>query len=577
MLSTGRLIDDFCQNHLSSPPQLPKHEFNTLAQKFQSEFDDRNKKYTFLCELLNALSRKIHEREGSALIYFFDHHHSPLSCHPWGKTNLMNPRAISAETDDNQHPEISSLLSYQAKPDIVATEYPVFQEYAEWKGCQTPAGNYRNFPWHHTRTIVEIRSSSVEDSECQTGTYAGDVHQSRPDLAGAYALYASKEAYSIHWSDCTGAYKSPRVPWTNLDPLLQFVQSLYRPPPAHDAHDDTIELDLTQNGNQCAFVPSDPHWRFPRMLCDFTFRVIFVGPMHSRGTRIFEQQDPPPKQNGPFIVKEVYVPISGRRYDEATLLKDLHSQGGYLPGCLRGIDAEPAPTVRTPEWPTQEARQKHRLLCFDTGLTISHSESVLEFLKAIFDNMESELFLVGYITYMYSVDRKSAVHRAAFNLGVLHRDVSPGNVYIRPRLVNVQACANLEIPQWCREPAPGKPEFINCILQRYHIHFHYAVCLTLAHIAIFLLAPIAIILLHPIAILLLPPITILLLPPITILLLPTIAPVSILSKVIFPVAVALVAIFPVFPVPLIAAIPPCWATSICLRNTPLKAPQTRKN
>ena len=314
----------------------------------------------------------------------------------------MDPRSISAETDDSQRPKTSSLLSYQAKPDIVATEYSVFQQYAEWEGCWTPSGSYRNFPWHHVRTIVEVRSSSVEDSECQTATYAGDVHQSRPDLAGAYALYVDKKQYSIHWSDCTGAYKSPLVLWNNLDPLLQFVQSLYRPPPGHDVHDDTIELDLTQNGDQRAFVPNHPHWRFPRMLRNCTFRIIFVGPMHSRGTRIFEQRDPPPAQNGPFIVKEVYVPLSGRRYDEAKLLKDLHSQNGYLPGCLRGIDGEPAPTVRTPQWPGQEAREKQRLLCFDTGLTISQSESVLEFLKAIFDNMESESFLVGCTTYMYS-------------------------------------------------------------------------------------------------------------------------------------------------------------------------------
>ena len=67
------------------------------------------------------------------------------------------------------------------------------------------------------RTIVEIKSGAVDESECQTATYAGDVHQSPPDLVGAYGLYASSQDYSIHWSDCTSAYAS-RFQWSNLDP-----------------------------------------------------------------------------------------------------------------------------------------------------------------------------------------------------------------------------------------------------------------------------------------------------------------------------------------------------------------------
>jgi hypothetical protein len=221
---------------------------------------------------------------GAEKIVFFEHHHSPLTCHPRRKTKPIVQPAAANETDDEKLPEVPSLLDYGAKPYIVGTEATVFEEYCKWN-ARTNLQNHQSFPWHHVRTIVEIKSDTVDESERKTAMYVGDVHQSRPDLAGAYGLYASSKDYSIHWSDCTGAYKSPHFQWSNLDPLIQFVESLYRPPHGHrDAHDQTIELDLS-HAEEGVFVPDDPHWHFS-MLPACSFRVIFVAPAHSRGTRI---------------------------------------------------------------------------------------------------------------------------------------------------------------------------------------------------------------------------------------------------------------------------------------------------
>jgi len=323
-----------------------------------------------------------------------------MTCHPWRKTKLTAQPAVANESNDKKL-EIWPQLNYKAVPDLVGTEATLFKQYHKWKDARTKLSNSRGFPWHHVRTIVELRSDTVDKSERQTATYTGDIHHSRADLAGAYGLYASLKDYSIHWSDCTGAYKSPRFQWSNLDPLIQYVKSLYEPPDGHrDAHDQTVELDLPPAGEDPprVFIPDDPHWRFTT-LPHCSFRVTFVGPVHSRGTRVFEQQRYPEEQKAPLIVKEVYVPEPGRRYDEAGMLKELHKKGP-LQGCLRGIRLEPGPTARTPIWPTKggaEAKQKQRLLCFDTGKILDKAPSVLGFLEATFDSLEREQFLAGCI------------------------------------------------------------------------------------------------------------------------------------------------------------------------------------
>ena len=256
-------------------------------------------------------------------------------------------------------------------------------------------------------------SSTIDESGRLTAMCVGDVHQSRPELAGAYGLYASSKDYSIHWSDCTGAYKSPNFQWSHLDPLAQFVESLYRPPHGHcDAHDQTIKLDLS-HAEEGVFVPGDPCWRFS-ILPACSFRVIFVAAVHSRGTRIFQQQNYQDRQRAPLIIKEAYVRVSG--HGEAEMLQRLHSTG-TLQGCLRAIELEPGLSARTPHWPEQEARQKQQLLCFDTGETVVQSRSVLQFLEAIFDSLEREQFFAGCVHTWAMLIESLKVHRAALNRG----------------------------------------------------------------------------------------------------------------------------------------------------------------
>ena len=212
-------------------------------------------------------------------------------------------------------------------------------------------------------------------------------------------------------------------------------------------------------------MPGDPRWRFS-ILPACSFHVIFVAAVHSRGTRIFQQQNYQDRQRAPLVIKGACVRKSG--HNEAEMLQRLHSTG-TLQGCLRAIELEPGPSAHTPHWPEQEARQKQRLLCFDTGETVVQSRSVFQFLEAIPDSLEREQFFARCVHTWAVLIESLKVHRAALNRGVLHRDVSPGNVYINPLHVHIDGCTDLQgvdIPTWYRAPVSEPLKFISRILDR---------------------------------------------------------------------------------------------------------------
>ena len=72
-------------------------------------------------------------------------------------------------------------------------------------------------------------------------------------------------------------------------------------------------------------------------------------------------------------------------------------------------------------------------------------------------------------TYLGCAHGEFKVHRAAFDRGVLHCDVSPGNVYIDPLHVHIDGCADLQgvdIPKLRCVPASEPLMFIDRILNR---------------------------------------------------------------------------------------------------------------
>jgi hypothetical protein len=103
------------------------------------------------------------------------------------------------------------------------------------------------------------------------------------------------------------------------------------------------------------------------------FRVTFVAPAHSRDTRIFQQQDCQDEQKVPLIVKEVCVPKSGRRHEEAEMLERLHSSGqnGPLRGCLRAVESGPCPTARTSQWRRSSQKTQLSMICGSTRALFS--------------------------------------------------------------------------------------------------------------------------------------------------------------------------------------------------------------
>jgi len=124
-----------------------------------------------------------------------------------------------------------------------------------------------------------------------------------------------------------------------------------------DAHGQSVTLDLS-----CAepkpFVRGDPRWRFT-MLPTCSFGMIFVASAHSRGTRIFRQQDHPDEQKAPSSSKRLCTRIrmSVRRGGDAGTpsLYWRERPSSRMSPCYRA-QASPARTHATVAWGNSQTK-----------------------------------------------------------------------------------------------------------------------------------------------------------------------------------------------------------------------------
>ena len=306
------------------------------------------------------------------------------------------------------------LLDYEAKPDIVATEATVFEEYREWNSSRTGAQNYQGFP-----STMSVQSLSFSRTRSMSRS------------AKRLRMWGTCTSHDQTWRVLTACMRVQRItPSTGVIArvhtcilgssglALILSSNLLHP---YTDHPMDIMMRMTRPSSSssesknslCETIHTDV---FACFQIRFSFPHDICCSSAFKGTRIFQQHNFRDTQKVPLIIKEVYVPESGRPHGEAEMLKYLHSndrkdQEGPLWGCLRAIEPEGRLIVRTPEWADEEARVKRRLLCSDTGKIISRSNSVLQFLEATFDSLERERFLAGYVTYLAVLTKNSSSPR----------------------------------------------------------------------------------------------------------------------------------------------------------------------
>ncbi|KAI0076434.1 hypothetical protein K474DRAFT_1662954 [Panus rudis PR-1116 ss-1] len=401
---TERLCNGEVNGTRLPPLDLSGHEeFQSLLSKVQSRKVTEVFLYGPHCQLLNLISTKVFEQmkalhiipDDEDPIVFVDHHqHSPAG-----------------------HPR-----DYKEVPDILALRK--FNELAEYSFTtkKNPQLRYRHLPYHRVLSVIESKTEyTMRQGRPQAVSYMLSHMDARPDMPGLYALTVNPNFYQVLWGDASGICASPTLSWSDTDPLIAYVRSLYRPPAAHQLRDPSIHSPTlaplsTESDQQRILWSVDHHGKtYPRC------HVIFNGTTLGRRTAVFSSYDESSKST--VIIKDYYKDVK-RRFDEVELINRIH-EDGLVPGVVRLLDTDtsecdvklpdgtPIATPR-PASETVRHRTKKRVVMLSTGEKLYQAKSVKDLLMAIYDAVE--------------VHRTMVIQRR-----VLHRDVSIHNMMMYPQ------------------------------------------------------------------------------------------------------------------------------------------------
>ncbi|CAL1717158.1 unnamed protein product [Somion occarium] len=391
----------FLRDHLTSRPKgklftVRHSQYKKAVNQVVSVKGAESNLYNPVCTLLNKISKRIYDTYQNARIYlphdapvfFLDHHTAPPMYH-------------GGPFDD--------------KPDIIG----VFATSKSMTDFKTGRNSYTNVPYHMIVTTGECKPEAEEGTP-QAISYTCQHLEARPDMPGVYAIFANAKGYKIIWSDASGVVSSPFMSWNNQKLLEGYIRSLYFPPKKHHLWDPSISAPilLPDPDPQASIDSRKVHWtiKYNNKKYENCIPLYVSRSTWGRRTAVFMFQE----NKGVFaVIKDAYRD-DGRRFNEVTLLQDIHSEG-IFPGVVRVIasgevhtaDGEAIGTARSAVRGKIHHRTKKRLIMGSRGSKFYAAKSVKDLLMAIFDALE--------------------VHRALIaRRQFLHRDLSMYNVLLYP-------------------------------------------------------------------------------------------------------------------------------------------------
>ncbi|CAL1717136.1 unnamed protein product [Somion occarium] len=378
--------------------------------------------YAPVCALLNKISKRIYDtyiEAGLALdranpVLFLDHHTGP-------------PKAAD--------------LDMKNMPEIVG----VFGTKKSMKNfCNEKTKSYMGVPYHRIITTGECKPEA-EEGAGQAVSYICQHARARLDMPGTYALFANARGYRILWSDASEVVKSPFVDWTELGLLEGYIRSLYFPPKNHHLWDPTISSPVVLPDAMGS--GSKVHWTITYNGSTYSDCNPFFLPL-SRGRRTTVFMYEGGGGDDFAVIKDAYRD-DAQRFDEATLINDIHGEG-IFPGVVRvlesgdvnGEDGTAIVTARPADRDKKVVhRTKKRLIMGSRGSQFCDAKTVKDILKAAYDALEGPF----------------PVHRALLKRRrFLHRDLSIYNVLIYPE----HSKQSTEDKEFISDP----PKFIDEIL-----------------------------------------------------------------------------------------------------------------
>lgn len=274
-------------------------------------------------------------------------------------------------------------------------------------------------PWHHILTTIEEKGrADRKEGPRQSGAYLAFANQCRPDLVGMYGLSISPVGYIIQYSCPAGIQTSEVFPWSDLVPLVSYVYTLYVPHPDFATRDPSVTL--ADNGDTLG----PPAWNIRDGDKVYENCVVkTVGDPWHRMTWVAKVGDTP------ITIKDSYRDVHGS-FREGEIYDILHKEGP-APGFLRVKKeyevqcARGHPITVTVDRTT---RIKTRLIMHTYGQPISKCESLIDFLKCMYDILEGELCITSPIGLVLT---DLAAHRwAVLERNIIHRDISHGNIMV---------------------------------------------------------------------------------------------------------------------------------------------------
>ncbi|TFK66217.1 hypothetical protein BDN72DRAFT_157671 [Pluteus cervinus] len=225
----------------------------------------------------------------------------------------------------------------------------------------------------------------------------------RPDLARGVGLCVRRNGFQF-WEVTSSGYSSTeQYTWSDVDitVLQAFVATVYRV-----SNDRYMPI---------SFVPDSIHlWALHHDGIAYDLTPFYAGHYPGRGTWVatgFEAAHPE-KQ----LIFKFYWRDCDAEWDEGELYGAAH-QGGTIPGLVKPLVFVRTGFMISSESPSGEKVQKRELVFLVSDIVcrrLNHCSSVMEILDAIYDALET--------------------HKGMCKRGILHRDISFGNVGLPERI-----------------------------------------------------------------------------------------------------------------------------------------------
>ncbi|OBZ75023.1 hypothetical protein A0H81_05478 [Grifola frondosa] len=376
----------------------PEYDIKTIPESVQSlltrllELPKSTKEETLyqpICDLLNACAAHVEEHMkvrglNHAPLLFVIHADSAPSEHALGTKVRPDLVAVNASAEE---------IEYYRRTKNIA------QQDEQKDGPEEQRKKSKQFvgvPWARLCMTIEVKPMVVKDGGREQAAMYTTYHLiGRPDCVGVFGLCLSPSSFRLYWSDAEGTRITTPMELINGGHLLmQLMWTVRRPARPHTYYDSTIGFmsELPQGSGDANSA------RRPRLPSG-----IPVNPTRSRRVNVFVDY----KHN--LACKDIFLSRT-RFYFEHRMLNIAHDYGrSVLPGVPILVEYAVVKDREERFITTCESQWKRlRIVVEGIGETLESCPTIYELLKVLYDLVET--------------------HRLLCARGVLHRDISMGNV-----------------------------------------------------------------------------------------------------------------------------------------------------